>query len=61
MQIRAPSFVGAAPSVDGAALAIDVCAFFPAVIIICLALRTKRDVPLYKERKHFKCCNENSK
>jgi len=49
MQIWAPSFVGAAPSVDGAALAIDVCAFFPVLIIICLVLRTKHDVPLYKE------------
>jgi len=56
MQIQAPSFVvaapsteGAAPSADGAALAIDVCAFFPVLIIICLVLRTKRDVPLSEE------------
>jgi len=35
---------------DGAALAIDVCAFFPVLVIIYLVLRTKRDVPLYKER-----------
>ena len=27
----------------------DVCAFFPVLIIICLVLRPKRDVPLYKE------------
>jgi len=40
MQIRAPSFVGAAPSTE---------AFFPVLIIICLVLRTKRDVPLYKD------------
>jgi len=50
MQIRAPSFVGAIGRWrSGAALAIDVCAFSPVLIIICLVLRTKRDVPLYKE------------